>query len=71
MVVQCCACGKIRKGNMWRDPYFRELAGMEISHGYCPVCALRALIEVESSFEESSKHPTLLQSRHDTPPISD
>ncbi|HPO14761.1 MAG TPA: hypothetical protein PLI09_15070 [Candidatus Hydrogenedentes bacterium] len=48
MLVQCCVCGRVRKGAKWtayeppRDMHER------ISHGYCPTCAAEAFEEIRN-----------------------
>jgi len=37
MIVQCCACHRVRVDNVWRFPTPRELR-QSLSHGYCPAC---------------------------------
>lgn len=50
MIVQCCVCGKIRRGERWVRCSESVLEGEVVSHGYCPECAARA-------FEELRAHP--------------
>ncbi|HNR31862.1 MAG TPA: hypothetical protein PKI11_13315 [Candidatus Hydrogenedentes bacterium] len=47
MIVQCCVCGKVRKGAIWvlvQAPLSRHA---EVSHGYCPGCAHAAFEEMK------------------------
>ena len=36
LVARCCVCGKVRQGDVWREPEPGKLGGAEISHAYCP-----------------------------------
>jgi hypothetical protein len=38
MIRQCCQCKKIEVNGEWVYPRFRQLAGGDISHGYCEKC---------------------------------
>ena len=60
MITQCCVCRKIRKGTQWDASKPEELLGHDISHGYCPVCALNALAEIYATA------PTKLPSQAET-----
>jgi len=58
MIVQCCQCKKVRKGNRWVKASGSELVGRCVSHGYCPTCAARVFAQIQallSSKELASK----------------
>ncbi len=40
MVIACCKCGKLRRGESWVAAAVPP--GETVSHGYCPVCAAEA-----------------------------
>ena len=48
MLVQCCICGRIRKGKEWLQMEALDVTGEDTSHGYCPVCAARAFDEIRA-----------------------
>lgn len=50
MITQCCVCKKVHTAQGWRPPSPALLAQMTgpISHGYCPECLSKALIDIES-----------------------
>lgn len=54
MVVQCCACKRIREGSAWIIPVV-SLEGEEISHGYCPVCAAKAFAQIRQQRHSCSR----------------
>lgn len=50
----CCVCHKVKNGVNWmRRPVRR---GVLVSHGYCPVCAAKALEEIRR-YNESHTDP--------------
>lgn len=44
LLIQCCACRRVKRERTWTDeaPEIRPT----YSHGYCPVCLRRAMLEV-------------------------
>ena len=46
MVVQCCACMKIREGHVWIAVDNANLTNLDVSHGYCPACASQVFYEI-------------------------
>jgi hypothetical protein len=38
MIRQCCQCKRICVDGQWVYPRLYQLAGVEISHGYCEAC---------------------------------
>lgn len=47
IIVQCCECQRIRQDDAWIIPSFTYPKNVEISHGYCPACATKAIQAVE------------------------
>ena len=54
MTVQCCVCRKIRvaKGR-WVAKAIPVGDEMNVSHGYCPVCAAKAFAEVRRTLSQA------------------
>ncbi len=46
MVTVCCVCNKLKTEAGWVDQDYDET--QEISHGYCPICALKLRVEIEA-----------------------
>lgn len=61
MTVICCKCKRIRTAEGWRQPV-GELDS-NVSHSYCPPCALEARIELFSEQASASPHPNSLRHR--------
>lgn len=48
MIIQCCVCHKVRQEDgSWKEE--DTMDRMDVSHGYCPPCAEKALAEAEKS----------------------
>ena len=47
MVIQCCACKRVRQENRWIEVNEPERVSQHASHGYCPPCADKATAEFE------------------------
>ena len=52
MLVQCCECGLVRRGNTWTPARKDELERGDISHGYCPRCAAKAFAEIRQAHRD-------------------
>jgi hypothetical protein len=52
MITQCCECKKVRQGDRWVAPSKPVPTGESVSHGYCPVCAKKALKAVEEHYAQ-------------------
>jgi len=48
MIRQCCQCKKIAVDGHWVYPRFNQLAGQEISHGYCDRCFSKVKRQIRS-----------------------
>ena len=46
MRVQCCVCGKTRKGVDWVQSQDADKGQDRVSHGYCPKCAAKAFRQI-------------------------
>jgi hypothetical protein len=61
MVRQCCVCKKVHRDGRWVLPRSEDLAGREITHGYCESCYQElklALAEIASVRRRSAALPS-------------
>ena len=56
IVVQCCVCMKIRRGDVWVKPHPHILSDGYVSHGYCPTCAAEAFAQIHRRATTGSLH---------------
>ena len=45
MTVVCCVCNKVKTKKGWVKQHIDE--SEELSHGYCPKCAIKLRLEIE------------------------
>ena len=56
MLIQCCVCKRFREGSRWRDKEIPKRKRVTISHSYCPVCAQKLLLEMETRRSRRTSH---------------
>jgi len=55
MVVQCCACLRVRDSEGWRSLEKPRIIEKNASHGYCPRCAEKAFAEIRAQQRNAQK----------------
>lgn len=55
MTAQCCVCGKIRSDSSWVDPSQVTFDPKEVTHGYCPRCAAKAMAEIAEYLQRQTR----------------
>lgn len=59
MVIVCCVCQKMKKGNFWiEDPPPRHEL---LSHGYCPTCAAEVRKELSRLLQEMAREAKTIE----------
>lgn len=51
MVIQCCACKRVKDGGDWREATPPVLDTAPKSHGFCPECESKAYAEMNRHYE--------------------
>lgn len=46
MVTICCVCNRLKTESGWTEMDFDDTE--EVSHGYCPICAIKLRMEIEA-----------------------
>jgi hypothetical protein len=49
MIIQCCACKRVREEGGWVEVAEPERVARRASHGYCPACAAKAVEDANAA----------------------
>jgi len=60
MIIQCCACLRVRDNGNWERLEKPRVLEENTSHGYCPSCAQAAFAEIKAQ-QRSQKMSTARQ----------
>lgn len=51
MVIQCCACKRVKDGGDWHEIATLPFDTAPKSHGFCPECEAKAYAEMSRHYE--------------------
>lgn len=49
VIMKCCVCQRIKTDRGWQYRFIPFEHGEAVSHGYCPSCYQKAIVEIENA----------------------